>query len=463
MAFSRRRWRRSEALCSVRTWSEQIGAISFGVGWHAGHEALIDHTAPHIDAAERLEGVTAIGVDEKRFVNATAEHRPCSPPRSSTWTVTCCTRPTGRRHLGTSPRTRELLAELRDDPPLGPWTRHVAGAAPDDRTTHNGATPMPPSISTVLSLERVDIFSTLRFDVLAELADPVTRSAYAAGTVIIEQVDVGDELFAVVVGAVDVAGLDGTSVRLEQHTVFGELGILDPAPRSATVTGATDVEVLRVSQRTLLASTVRPPTVMAEIACAPARRLRRRVDRPADRIAHPDHHLEPVGARGPQVVVQGDPAAVEQHHHRAPAKSEQSEFATALHCARRRCQQDAPDSGRTDDDDRHSAEGFGFDQDHASVVGPQYVDGAVDRHRRYRVELTGDVDSAVRVPEPVDGPVIAVVIGRGEATDDRCEARWFGAVVEGSHRGAPRVISHRSPVQPEEAPDGVVPRLHHER
>jgi len=170
---------------------------------------------------------------------------------------------------------RELLAELRDDPRLGPWTRHVAGDALDDRTTYSGATPMPPSISTVLSLKRVDIFSTLPFDVLAELAELVTRSAYAAGTVIIEQGDVGDELFALVVGAVDVVGPDGTSVRLEEHTVFGELGILDPAPRSATVTAATDVEVLRVSRRTLLALTDRRPTVMAEIARVLARRLRR--------------------------------------------------------------------------------------------------------------------------------------------------------------------------------------------
>ena len=85
----------------------------------------------------------------------------------------------------------------------------------------------------------------------------------------------GDELFALVVGAVDVAGPDGTSVRLEEHTVFGELGILDPAPRSATVTAATDVEVLRVSRRPLLALTDRRPTVMAEIARVLARRLRR--------------------------------------------------------------------------------------------------------------------------------------------------------------------------------------------
>ena len=105
MVFSRRRWRCPEALCSVRTWSEQIDAIApravlterarqriadmvntegssvaaaaveFGVGWHAAHDAVIDYTDPHINDDERLNGVRGIGVDEKRFLNATAEHR----------------------------------------------------------------------------------------------------------------------------------------------------------------------------------------------------------------------------------------------------------------------------------------------------------------------------------------------------------------------------------------------------
>ena len=63
-------------------------AGEFGVGWHTANQAVAEYTDPHIDDPDRLEGVTAIGVDEKRFLNATMDHRTASPPRSLIWTVT---------------------------------------------------------------------------------------------------------------------------------------------------------------------------------------------------------------------------------------------------------------------------------------------------------------------------------------------------------------------------------------
>jgi transposase len=105
LVFARRRWRCVEALCEATTWSEHVNAIGsrallserarrrlaemvnvdgvstaaaaveFGVGWHTAHQAVIDFTDPAIADPARLEGVCAIGVDEKRFLNATSEHR----------------------------------------------------------------------------------------------------------------------------------------------------------------------------------------------------------------------------------------------------------------------------------------------------------------------------------------------------------------------------------------------------
>jgi transposase len=105
VVFARRRWRCREELCAVNTWSEHVDAIApraslterararladmvnidgfpvaataveFGVGWHTANAAVADYTDPAVDDPARLEGVSAIGVDEKRFLNATAEHR----------------------------------------------------------------------------------------------------------------------------------------------------------------------------------------------------------------------------------------------------------------------------------------------------------------------------------------------------------------------------------------------------
>lgn len=105
LVLARRRWRCPEPACGVSTWSEIIEGIAprallterarrsaasmvniegfsiaavaahFGVGWHCANRAVAEHTDPFVEDPERLEGVTAIGVDEKRFTNATATHR----------------------------------------------------------------------------------------------------------------------------------------------------------------------------------------------------------------------------------------------------------------------------------------------------------------------------------------------------------------------------------------------------
>ncbi|NLD76782.1 MAG: ISL3 family transposase [Acidimicrobiales bacterium] len=105
LVFARRRWRCPDSDCDVSTWSEHLDAIrprasmterararladmvnidglsiataaaAFGVGWATGNAAVAQFTDPVIADPGRLEGVTALGVDEKRFLNATAEHR----------------------------------------------------------------------------------------------------------------------------------------------------------------------------------------------------------------------------------------------------------------------------------------------------------------------------------------------------------------------------------------------------
>jgi transposase len=50
-------------------------AAEFGVGWHTANQAVVEFTDPHVDDPGRLEGVEMIGVDEKRFLNATPTSR----------------------------------------------------------------------------------------------------------------------------------------------------------------------------------------------------------------------------------------------------------------------------------------------------------------------------------------------------------------------------------------------------
>lgn len=105
LVFACRRFKCGQDECPIRTWSEQLEAIApraslterarqrlaamvnieglsiaaaaaeFGVGWHAANAAVADYTDPVVDDPSRLEGVRSVGVDEKRFLNATATRR----------------------------------------------------------------------------------------------------------------------------------------------------------------------------------------------------------------------------------------------------------------------------------------------------------------------------------------------------------------------------------------------------
>ena len=105
LVWAKRRWRCPDPDCGRSTWSERseqiapravmterarkalaervnidgdtiaAAATEFGVGWHTANTAVAEHTDPVIDAPGRLEGITAIGVDEKRFLNATPKKR----------------------------------------------------------------------------------------------------------------------------------------------------------------------------------------------------------------------------------------------------------------------------------------------------------------------------------------------------------------------------------------------------
>jgi hypothetical protein len=168
----------------------------------------------------------------------------------------------------------EQLQAMRDDPRLTRWTRRVVDDHLDNQSRVNGGSTMDPTIERVLALRRIDIFSTLSYESLVELAGLIHARCEPAGAVIIEAGAVGHELYAITSGVVEVRGATGQVRRLEEGTVFGELAVLDPAPRSATVVAVTPVEFLVVPRATVLALADRRPAVMAEITRVLARRLR---------------------------------------------------------------------------------------------------------------------------------------------------------------------------------------------
>ena len=101
---------------------------------------------------------------------------------------------------------------------------------------------------------------------------------FKAGDRIIAEGDNGDTAFFIVSGSVEVSIGRGASARtvgtLETGEVFGEMSLIEPGPRSATVTAATDTECLAASYEEFIAAIEENPTRAVGFMKTLVRRLR---------------------------------------------------------------------------------------------------------------------------------------------------------------------------------------------
>jgi CRP-like cAMP-binding protein len=100
------------------------------------------------------------------------------------------------------------------------------------------------------TLSQVDLFAGLSKRVMSRIAEQGTVSDYAAGGVVVSQGDAvkgfaafaprGAEMHVLLDGTADVV-VDGTAVRtLTPGEYFGELSLVDGAPRSADIVAGPD-------------------------------------------------------------------------------------------------------------------------------------------------------------------------------------------------------------------------------
>lgn len=106
--------------------------------------------------------------------------------------------------------------------------------------------PMLPVLLKLIVLREAPLFNGLSGEELypvGEIAELVSR---APGDVVVKQGDPGDALFVVVKGTLRVKKDDRTLSDIGRGAVFGEMALLDGAPRAATVEAVTEAELLRV-------------------------------------------------------------------------------------------------------------------------------------------------------------------------------------------------------------------------
>jgi CRP-like cAMP-binding protein len=102
------------------------------------------------------------------------------------------------------------------------------------------------TVEKVLFLKGIDLFSDLPGEELAQVALITEEAQRPAGAEIIREGEVGESLYIVVEGRVQVRKGDKPVAELSEREVFGEMALLDPAPRSATVKAVSDVTLLTI-------------------------------------------------------------------------------------------------------------------------------------------------------------------------------------------------------------------------
>ena len=124
-------------------------------------------------------------------------------------------------------------------------------------------------------LETVPLFAGLSKRHLRRIARMATRADIPQHTVIVSPDRESDSFFVILDGEAEVATPAGTHIRLGPGRFFGEMALLDSSPRTATVSAATQMQVMRISKRRFGQMLEAEPKVSLAIMRELAARVRR--------------------------------------------------------------------------------------------------------------------------------------------------------------------------------------------
>jgi len=104
--------------------------------------------------------------------------------------------------------------------------------------------------------------------------DGIETRAVKAGAVIFKEGDKADGLFIIKSGQVGIRLGNRSLAELNANSIFGEMALIDDAPRSATAVAVTDVELVPVSEKQFLFLVSQTPFFALKVMRVLARRLR---------------------------------------------------------------------------------------------------------------------------------------------------------------------------------------------
>jgi len=152
--------------------------------------------------------------------------------------------------LQTKQSPEERLWAIIENKHLSFWVRACAV-----HTSANFALPirkgdnvMLSTVEKVLILKTVPMFSQTPDNVLADVANLLEQVDVSENESIFREGDVGDNMYVILDGKVRVHNDERLVNYLGEREVFGEMALLDPEPRSASVTAVEATRLFRLNQ-----------------------------------------------------------------------------------------------------------------------------------------------------------------------------------------------------------------------
>lgn len=133
------------------------------------------------------------------------------------------------------------------------------------------------TIERVLLLKAVSLFEGIPDEVLVDVAGALDEMEIEPGRLIFSQGDLGTSMYIIADGSVRVHDGEHTLNELEGGAFFGEMAVLDVAPRVASVTALSATLLFRLDQDTLYELMADQPTIARSIIRVLCARLRDRV------------------------------------------------------------------------------------------------------------------------------------------------------------------------------------------
>src|SRR5688500_15405876 len=131
------------------------------------------------------------------------------------------------------------------------------------------------NIEKALALRAAPLFASLSAEALLPLASMCEEVSLAKGEVLFEAGEVGDSLFVIVAGSVDVVRAGSVIARLCAGESVGEMAALDWEPRSAAVRATQPTQLVRLERNDLMDLLTDYPELVRSLARVLVERIRK--------------------------------------------------------------------------------------------------------------------------------------------------------------------------------------------